>query len=278
MSRYHVLFRVLFRLMTAISLIAVCVAPGFAQDKKPRSKKDGAGFVRIFNEKDLSEWEGEAKHWSVEDGALTGVTDGTLKRNSFIVWRGGVVRNFEMRVKVKITAGGNSGLQYRSVRMPEVGPDALTGYQCDIYTTNPDEFNGMLYEERGRRILARGGQRVVIDPAAQPWVVGKVSEVRKWPTDVWNEYRVLVRGNHHEHWINGQKIIDAVDLDEKGRRLEGLIGVQVHVGPAMKVQFKEWRLKVLPEAPLLKPEQAPIPADAVKVIPQNPPRQQSVKQ
>ncbi len=61
---------------------------------------------------------------------------------------------------------------------------------------------------------------------------------------------------------------DVIDLDEKGRRLEGLVGVQVHVGPPMKVQFKNWRVKNLPEAKLIKPEQTPIPATAVKVVPQ----------
>ena len=101
------------------------------------------GFKSIFNGKDLKGWEGDPAYWTVEDGALTGTTDGKLKANSFIVWRGGTVKNFELRVKVKITQGGNSGLQYRSVPFPNAGPYVLTGYQCDIVTTN-DEYDGML--------------------------------------------------------------------------------------------------------------------------------------
>jgi hypothetical protein len=227
-------------------------------------------FQSIFNGKDLSGWEGDPKHWTVEDGALTGVADGTLKQNSFITWRGGTVKNFELRVNVKITQGGNSGLQYRSAMLPDAGPYVMTGYQCDV-VSNRDEYDGMLYEERGRRILAHTGEKVVIDPSGQNWVVGSAGAVKHFPAGEWHQYRILVEGNHHRHWIDGHPTADVVDHDPKGRRLEGLIGVQVHVGPAMKVQFKDWRLKTLPEKPLLKPEQTPIPPNAPKVVPQGAP-------
>ena len=63
----------------------------------------------IFNGKDLSGWEGGPEYWSVKDGCMTGVTDGTLKYNRFIMWKGGTLKNFELRVQVKVTTGGNSG-------------------------------------------------------------------------------------------------------------------------------------------------------------------------
>lgn len=228
---------------------------------------NSASFQSIFNGKDLNGWEGDPKYWSVEDGALTGVADGTLKQNSFITWRGGVVKNFELLVRVKITQGGNSGLQYRSAMLPDAGPYVMTGYQCDV-VSNRDDYDGMLYEERGRRILAHTGEKVVIDETGQNWVVGSTGEVKHFQAGEWREYRVLVEGNHHRHWIDGHPTVDVVDHDPKGRRLEGLLGVQVHVGPAMKVQFKDWRLKTLPNKPLLKPEQTPIPPNAPKVVPQ----------
>jgi hypothetical protein len=250
----------------------------WAQDKQPKLER---GFRYVFNGKDLTDWEGDPKHWSVEDGILTGVADGTLKMNSFIIWRGGVVRNFEMRVQVKITKGGNSGLQYRSAQLKEVGPYVLTGYQCDV-VQNRNDYNGMLYEERGRRILAHTGEKVVIDGYGQPWVEGKTGAITNFAPDEWHEYRVLVVGNHHQHWIDGIKTADTVDHDEIGRRLAGLIGVQVHVGPPMKVQYRHWRIKHLPNnAKLIKPEQTPLPATATKVLPQNgtpPPRTSNQKQ
>ncbi|MFN9914088.1 MAG: DUF1080 domain-containing protein, partial [Pirellulaceae bacterium] len=123
------------------------------------SRMDQEGFATVFNGKDLKGWSGDPQFWSVEEGALTGVTDGSLKMNRFITWTGSTIRNFELRVQVKVTAGGNSGLQYRGQSRPELGLDIVSGYQCDIVANNRD-YNGMLYEEKGRRILSHTGEQV----------------------------------------------------------------------------------------------------------------------
>src|SRR5262245_44090666 len=107
--------------------------------------KPPAGFDSIFNGKDLTGWDGSGKYWKVEDGALTGVADGQLDYNRFIVWRGGKPRNFDLRVKVKVTAKGNSGINYRSTERPDLGETVVTGYQCDVVANRAD-YNGMLYE------------------------------------------------------------------------------------------------------------------------------------
>jgi len=225
------------------------------------------GFVNLFNGKNLNGWAGDPQYWSVEDGALTGKTDGTLKMNRFITWTGSTIRNFDLRVKVKISAGGNSGLQYRGTSRPDLGLDVVTGYQCDIVADNPG-YNGMLYEEKGRRILAHTGEKVIVAPDGLPWIVGRMP-VEEFAPDSWHDYRVLVVGNHHQHWIDGHQTADLIDLDEKGRALEGVLAMQVHVGPAMKVQFKDLKIKHLPDdVPLLKPEDHPIPAGSLGVKPQ----------
>lgn len=225
------------------------------------------GFVSLFNGRNLNGWSGDSQFWSVEDGALTGKTDGSLKMNRFITWEGSTVRNFDLRVKVKVTPGGNSGLQYRGAMRHDIGLDIVSGYQCDIVAANPD-YNGMLYEERGRRILSHTGERVIIAPDAQPWIIGKM-EVKTFAPDEWHDYRVLVRGNHHQHWINEHMTADLIDFDEKGRSLDGVLGMQVHVGPAMKIQFKDIRIQFLPDdLPLLKPADHPIPAGSLGVKPQ----------
>jgi len=232
-----------------------------------------AGFTALFNGRDLAGWAGSPKYWSVEEGALTGVADGKLDYNRFIVWRGGTVKNFEWRARVKVTPGGNSGLQYRSVERPDLGEAVVTGYQCDVVSNRAD-YDGMLYEERGRRILAHSGERVVIDPQGQPWVVGKF-RLKAFAAGEWHDYRILVQGNRHQHWIDGHPTVDLIDLDEKGRRLEGVLGMQVHVGPPMKIQFRDLFLKRLPDdLPLITADGAKIPTDAVKVAPQgqDPPR------
>jgi hypothetical protein len=225
------------------------------------------GFTPMFNGKDLSGWEGSPAYWKVANGILTGTADGTLKYNRFLVWRGGKVKNFEWRARVRISPGGNSGLQYRSVERPDLGESVVVGYQCDIFPNRAD-YNGMLYEERGRRILAHTGEKVIIDARGQPWVVGKLP-VKEFRAGQWHDFRVLVEGNRHRHWIDGQQTVDVIDLDEKGRKLDGILGMQVHVGPRMTVEFKDLYLKKLADdLPLVSAAQAPIPATAVKVVPQ----------
>jgi hypothetical protein len=94
-------------------------------------------------------------------------------------------------------------------------------------------------------------------------------EVKTFAPDEWHEYRVLVRGNHHQHWIDGHPTADLLDFDKKGRSLEGVLGVQVHVGPAMKIQFKDFRIRHLPDdLPLQKFEDHPVPAGSPGVQPQ----------
>lgn len=229
------------------------------------------GFERIFNGVDLSEWQGNSKYWSVKDGCLTGVTDGSLKHNRFIVWKGAPLKNFELRVKVKVTKDGNSGLNYRSTARPDLGEEVVTGYQCDVVPEHAD-YDGMLYEERGRRILAHMGEKVIIDTKSQPWVVGELPKKTFKPNE-WHEYRVLAQGNRHQHWIDDHATAEVIDLDEKNRALSGILGVQVHVGPAMTIQYKDFFLKRLPDdLPIIGPDEAMIPTTAVKVVPQGQPR------
>ena len=74
---------------------------------------DKDGFIQLLGKRGLGQWSGDSKFWSVKDGVLTGIADGSLKMNRFITWKGSTIRNFDLRVKVKISAGGNSGIQYR---------------------------------------------------------------------------------------------------------------------------------------------------------------------
>jgi hypothetical protein len=126
----------------------------------------------------------------------------------------------------------------------------------------------MLYEEMGRRILGRQGNKIIVDTDGQPWIIS-TSPAIKFESNKWHHYRVLAQGNHLQHWIDGHQTVDAIDLDETGRALEGVLAVQVHVGPPMKIQFKDFFLKRLPDdLPLIKANDVTIPDDAVQVKPQ----------
>src|SRR5438067_10341309 len=97
------------------------------------ASNDDAGYERIFDGKTLAGWQGDPKYWRVENGALVGeVTPETLlKQNSFIIWRRGSTKDFELKVEYRISANGNSGINYRSVEVPGA-PWAMRGYQADI--------------------------------------------------------------------------------------------------------------------------------------------------
>ena len=225
------------------------------------------GFVDLLDGPLMRNWSGDTQYWSMKNGVLTGVTDGSLKLNRFISWKGSTVRNFDLRVKVKVTKGGNSGLQYRGRMAPDLGLDIVTGYQADVVPSRP-EYNGMLYEEKERRILSRTGQKVIIDKEGQPWIVG-TTPVKEFAPEEWHDYRVLVRGNHHQHWIDGHLTADVLDFDEEGRDLDGVLAVQVHVGPEMKIQYKDFKIKHLPDnLPLQQASDHPIPKGSPGVKPQ----------
>ena len=230
--------------------------------------KPGAdGFVRVFDGRSLRGWKGDKKYWKVKNGAMVGTADGTLKRNHFLTWDKATLRNFELQVKVRISKGGNSGIQYRGTSRPDIGLDAVSGYQCDV-VANVSKYNGMLYEERGRRILSHTGEKVIIDPAGQPWITGNFP-VKEFAPGEWHDFRVLVEGNHHRHWIDGHPTANLIDLDEKGRALEGVLAVQVHVGPSMTVEYKDFKVKHLPDnLPLLQAKDHPIPEGSLGVRPQ----------
>jgi 3-keto-disaccharide hydrolase len=218
---------------------------------------------QLFNGKDLTGWDGNPESWSVVDGCITGVTtnEKRLPYNQFLIWRGGTVKNFELTAKIR-QSGNNSGIQYRSKELKEVGPWSIGGYQCDVHPQPAN--NAMLYDERGRGIVAQNGQTVIIDRDGNKWLV-KETEPVKVDVAEWNEYTVIARGNHLIHKLNGQVTVDVIDHQESQRELEGLLAIQIHQGPAMKVQVKDIVLKELPDGGVLTPEQAPVPADAKKL-------------
>ena len=227
-----------------------------------QSAKDKNGFVKIFNGKTLAGWEGDPTYWRVEDGNLVGeITPSTLlKTNSFIIWQGGSPADFEIKLEFKITKSGNSGINYRSSLLAEL-PYALKGYQADIDGAN--RYTGQNYEERARTTLAYIGERVLVDELSNStqalkdqiknnaWLVrtvkaslGKADElVKTIQSDHWNSCHIVAKGNRLLHYVNDVLMSDVTDNDTVNRKSAGLIGVQVHVGPPMKVEYRNIRLK-----------------------------------
>jgi len=226
-------------------LLGLCSSIGFAADD--------AGFKSLFNGKDLTGWEGNTDLWSAEDGTIKGVTkaDPKLTHNTFLVWTNGTVDDFELRLSYKIV-NGNSGIQYRSkvLRKGQFGP-IVGGYQADFEAGKT--YSGILYEEQGRGILAQRGQKTAIkeDDAKKTKVevtgnVGDSKEIQsKIKNEDWNEYVVIAKGNHLQHFINGVPTADVTDEQEEKAAKSGVLALQIHVGPPMTVQFKDIRIKSL---------------------------------
>lgn len=210
------------------------------------------GFQSLFNGKDLSGWDGDANLWSVQDGAITGVTktEPKLTHNTFLVYTGGEVGDFELRLSYRIV-NGNSGIQYRSkvLRRGAFGP-IVGGYQADFEAGKT--YSGILYEEQGRGILAQRGQKTVIkDDGDKHKVevvgsVGKSEDIQaKIKHEDWNDYVIIAKGNHLQHFINGTPTVDVIDENAAKAAKSGVLAFQVHVGPPMTVQFKNIRIKHL---------------------------------
>jgi len=227
------------RSSVSITLVATLLLAVLARAQTPE------GFTSIFNGKDLTGWEGNPAIWSVQDGAITGTTtaENPLKANTFITWKDGKVADFELRLKFRMNAG-NTGIQYRS---REKGNWVVNGYQADFDFSK--RYAGILYEEGGRGILADIGTKVTIGPDGKKTVTGQTTDpaaIRSAIRDnEWNDYTIIARGNKLTHIINGNTTVEVIDEQADKRAMEGVLAFQVHVGPPMRVQFKDIYLKEL---------------------------------
>jgi len=204
----------------------------------------------LFDGKSLEGWDGNPLHWSVEDGAIVGVNtqENPTKGNTFLIWKGGNLKDFDLTLECKIDSG-NSGIQYRSFIKPgEHDGWRIGGYQADF--ESGDKYSGICYGEAFRGILSLRGDRTTLSRDESGKLiksVEKIGETGKLGLAInkkdWNTYRIVADGYRFEHYINGQKMTELMDNDEKERREEGLLALQVHAGPPMKVYYRNIRLK-----------------------------------
>jgi hypothetical protein len=250
------------KLIPIVIMLAVLIMGSCKTASK--SDRDKDGFVKIFDGKTLKGWEGDPTYWKVENGSLVGqVTPSTLlKTNTFIIWNGGQTADFELKVEYRIAEGGNSGINYRSARIDSI-PYAMRGYQADIDGRN--RYTGQNYEERGRTTLAYRGEKVMVNQhGSSAAILRDHIKNNAWTertvestvitadalgalikSNDWNEIHIIAKGNRLKHFINGSLVSDVTDNDDINRKMTGQLGVQVHVGPPMTVEYRNIRLKQL---------------------------------
>lgn len=264
------------RIISSVLILGLLIGLQSCKEKKEEKPNDEtkiatpasdyAEFTPIFDGKTLDGWKGDPNYWSVEDGNLTGsVTPETLlKSNTFIIWQGGEPDDFELKLEFRIAETGNSGINYRSEPIDTI-PFALRGYQADIDGKNT--YTGQNYEEKKRATLAYRGEKVIINTQDKPddpgslranvanncWqsraIIGSLGESDSLKTKIkgadWNEAHLIINGNRLLHYVNGILMSDVTDNDLVNRKMSGKLGVQVHVGPPMKVEYRNIRLKNL---------------------------------
>jgi hypothetical protein len=208
---------------------------------------DLPGFVSLFNGKDLAGWSGDEKVWSVQDDAITGISSAQNKvaENTFLFWKD-EIEDFELRCKFRLE-GGNSGIYFRAKKRPAnvTKGEALVGMQADFSADG--NWTGVVMEYTMRDILAQRGERVSIDKSGTKKAAAFADAAKLLEPiriDQWNDYHITATGGKIMLKINGQAMCEIDDADPK-RLSRGWLGLQVHTGPPMKVQFKDIYLKRL---------------------------------
>ncbi len=224
-----------------------------AAQHSPVPALEETGFHSIFDGKTLDGWDGDPDFWSVKDGAIVGQStqEHQPKQNTFCIWRGGQPGDFELTAEYRLTGmnDGNSGIQYRSVELPEVAKWVMKGYQADIDLKQ--QYTGQIYEERARGFLALRGQISYVPTGKKAGSIGSLgtdAELRSFIKDGdWNEVQIIARGNVLIQLINGHVMSTLIDDDSANRKMQGEIGIQLHRLPnaAMKIETRHIMLKAL---------------------------------
>ena len=241
------------KIVLVVIITGFCAANGWTADNQLTPAEKKAGFVSIFNGSNLTGWDGDPRFWSVKDGAIRGQTtkENPTRGNTFCIWRDGNLKNFVLKIKFRIR-NGNSGIQYRS---QDLGDWQVSGYQAEV--ENNQGKVGFLYHEHGRGWMVNVGDIMVVErdkkDKVQKNVVGKIADVNElikagyYKNKDWNEYTITCRGNHIIHMLNGFQTIEMIDNDPKDRAMEGILALQIHQGAPMLVEFKDIRVKHLPD-------------------------------
>jgi Domain of Unknown Function (DUF1080) len=202
-------------------LFALVVFFGLSLGSQPRQE---SGWTSLFNGKDLTGWKNNGdEKWVVDQGTI--LCESTANKYGYLTTDKSY-RDFDLRLKFKGEAAGNSGvfLHSRIIGIdPQHGPD-IEGMQVEV-DPSVGKHTGGLYESGGRGWMAM--------PTAEGEQALKPGE--------WNALEVSVRGAHIITQLNGTKIVDFTDATPKFT--DGVIGLQIHTGGGVRMRWKEIYIK-----------------------------------
>ena len=246
--------------MTATTMIwLVLCSVSWGQDAQPiepcEASAEPDDMKCIFNGKDLTGWDGDPRLWSIKDGAIHGETtaENRANGNTFLIWKDGTTKNFELRLSFRCTTANNSGIQYRSKHItPGRNSWVVRGYQHEIRNQNKlPSVAGFIYEEGGRRgRMCLVGERAVWGEDGKKQITGSLIDAEAYEKlfklDDWNDVAIIAQGNRLQHYLNGRLILDCTDAHPELAESEGVLALQLHAGSPMWAEFKDVRIKRLP--------------------------------
>lgn len=243
-------------LLESLLACAALIAPAVVCAAEPVAPPPPGEMKTIFNGKDLTDWDGDPRLWSVRDGAIRGETtpDNAAQGNTFLIWTGGTTKDFDLRLSFRCGDSNNSGIQYRSQRADHPGAKnrwVVRGYQHEIRnSTQLPSVAGFIYDEGGRRgRMCLVGEKAVWDAEGKKEVVDTLitgeQYAKLFRPNEWNDVVIIARGPHIQHFLNGRLIVDCTDLDAKSARREGVLALQLHAGAPMWAEFKDIRIREL---------------------------------
>lgn len=252
----HLRAATFFHLCVVSCASAICFPELHAQD----TATSAPPIVDLFDGRTLDGWEGDSAHWRIEDGTILGeIAKGqSLNKNTWLVWRGGELSDFELNVQFKLTGlpAANSGIQ---IRCQVHNVDHVAGYQADL--DMGATWLGRIYDEHGRALLVERGSRVQILPNGERHVE-TFAPANQYAVlfrdNDWNDYRIVAVGDHFRIYVNGTLFSELQDQQIGEQDLKGALAFQLHSGPETRIQFRDIRLEHL------KPDDPRMPTFAIK--------------
>jgi hypothetical protein len=241
---------------SVFAFFILCVAAASADDQL--APPDESGMASLFNGKDLTGWDGDPRLWSVQNGVIHGETtlEAPAPGNTFLIWTGGNTRDFELRLSFRCNATNNSGIQYRSKRIPADQARnkwVVKGYQHEIRNeVDLPSVSGFIYDEggstgkRGRIILV--GQKGTWEGSAlklsDESLISAGEFKQLFRLNDWNDVVIRAKGTHIQHFMNGRLIMDFTDSVDRAL-LDGVLALQLHGGKPMFAEYRNIRIKEL---------------------------------
>ncbi|HEX9129219.1 MAG TPA: DUF1080 domain-containing protein [Gemmatimonadaceae bacterium] len=172
----------------------------------PEEQRDG--WQLLFDGKTFNGWRGlgydtvPTAHWKIENGVIRKLADGQVPRlpdgqpaaGGDLMTRE-TFRDFELKWEWKISRAGNSGVKYNvseEISMANAPNHAALGFEYQM-------LDDSLHEDNKVPSHRAGALYDLIPPNANK-VLAPVGE--------WNDSRIVFRGNHGEHWLNGKKVVE----------------------------------------------------------------------